>query len=220
MQSFRLPARRRALGIALILALPLSAWGRDQRRGRPAQDAAQIRLASGAAVPQPRSSCSQPRRRLIFGALMPYDAHQFNERACSVASTTMILNGLRAQVELTTSDELITQGTLLKHVCFPEWARAVSPDGDSVTIEELGEYIRESLKHYGPNEYEVQAVRRRSERQGLARAGAANADRERKIGRRFRAGRFLLPAVHGRSRRRNRAHRAPLAAYDADLERR
>ena len=90
---------------------------------------------------------------------MPYYVHQFNERACSVASTTMILNGLRAQVELTTSDELITQGTLLKHVCFPEWARAVSPDGDSVTIEELGEYIRESLKHYGPNEYEVQAVR-------------------------------------------------------------
>ncbi len=94
-----------------------------------------------------------------FWALMPYYVHQFNERACSVASSTMVVNALRSQVELTTNDELVTQEKLLKRVCYPEWERAVSPHGDSVTIEELGDYVRESLKQFGPRTYDVQAVR-------------------------------------------------------------
>lgn len=94
-----------------------------------------------------------------FWALMPYYVHQFNERACSVASTTMIVNGMRAQVELTAADELVTQEKLIKQVCYPKWAEAISPGGDSVTIEELGDYVRESLARFGPAKYDVQAVR-------------------------------------------------------------
>jgi hypothetical protein len=94
-----------------------------------------------------------------FWALMPYYVHQINERACSVASATMVLNALRSQVELTTADELITQEKLLKQVCYPQWERDVSPEGESVTIEELGDYVRESLKLFGPRSYDVQAVR-------------------------------------------------------------
>ncbi len=132
-----------------------------------------------------------------FWALMPYYVHQINERACSVASTTMIVNGLRAQVELTTTDELITQSKLLQRVSYPKWARDVSPEGDSVTIEELGDYVRESLQLFGPNKYEVQAVRVDPTDKQLRATRAADARRERALGRRLRAGCILAGRLHG-----------------------
>ena len=53
----------------------------------------------------------------------------------------------------------ITQNKLLRQVANPKWAEAIGPDGDSVTIEELGEYVRESLARFCPGRYEVEAVR-------------------------------------------------------------
>jgi hypothetical protein len=94
-----------------------------------------------------------------FWALMPYYIHQFNERACSVASATMVVNALRAQVELATNDELVTQGMLLKRVAHPEWQQAVQGEGDGVTIEALGDYLEEAAARYCPARYEVEAVR-------------------------------------------------------------
>ena len=94
-----------------------------------------------------------------FWALMPYYVHQFNERACSVASVTMVVNGLRSQVELTAADELLTQNKLLKSVGYPKWARDVSPDGESVTIEEMADYLRKALDQFGTRQYDIEAVR-------------------------------------------------------------
>lgn len=153
-----------------------------------------------------------------FWALMPYYVHQFNERACSVASTTMIVNGMRAQVELTAADELVTQEKLLKQVCHPKWSQAVSPGGDSVTIEELGDYVRESLARFGPAKYDVQAVRvdphdkhlREQVRQMLIENERSDDD-------------FVLvvfwQSVFTDDPDGETGHIAPLAAYDAENER-
>jgi hypothetical protein len=95
-----------------------------------------------------------------FWALMPYYVHQFNERACSVASVAMLVNATRSKLDLSTRDELISQSTLLDHIGFPEWARDVTDDdGDGVTIEELGGYVRQSLAQYAPAGYSVETVR-------------------------------------------------------------
>jgi hypothetical protein len=153
-----------------------------------------------------------------FWALMPYYVHQINERACSVASTTMIVNGLRARVELTASDELVTQSKLLKEVSYPKWARDVSPEGDSVTIEELGDYIRESLDLFCPAKYDVEAVRidlkdktlRENVRRMLIENERSDDD-------------FVLvvfwQALFTDDPEGETGHIAPLAAYDAERER-
>jgi len=87
-----------------------------------------------------------------------------------------------------------------------------------VTIEELGEYIRESLKLYGPKEYEVQAVRVDPKDKGL----------------RERVRRMLIEneksdddlvlvvfwqALFTDDPEGETGHIAPLAAYDAQRER-
>ncbi len=152
-----------------------------------------------------------------FWALMPYYVHQFNERACSVASATMVVNALRAQVELTTADELITQGTLLKQISYPDWARAVGPDGESVTIEELGDYLRESLKRFGPAKYNVEAVRVDPTDKGLReRVRRMLVENERSDDD------FVLvvfwQALFTDDPEGETGHIAPLAAYDAERE--
>ncbi len=153
-----------------------------------------------------------------FWALMPYYVHQFNERACSVASATMVVNALRSQVELTTADELITQEKLLKQVCNPRWANDVGPNGESVTIEELGEYVQESMKLFGPRKYDVQAVRVDSQDKGLReRVRQMLIENERSDDD------FVMvvfwQAAFTEDPEGETGHIAPLAAYDAAHER-
>jgi hypothetical protein len=94
-----------------------------------------------------------------FWALMPYYVHQFSERACSVASTTMVVNAARAQSELMSDDELVSQKALLRRVSYPRWNNAIQEGGRGVTIEDLGHYLTQALELYCNDEYEVDAVR-------------------------------------------------------------
>lgn len=102
-----------------------------------------------------------------FWALMPYYVHQFNERACSVASTTMIVNAARAQVELNADDVLVTQRMMLKRVGYPRWMETIETGGDGVTIEDIGVYLKEALERFTEEDYEVEAVRVNPEDPGL-----------------------------------------------------
>lgn len=94
-----------------------------------------------------------------FWAMMPYYVSQFNERSCSVASATMVLNSIRATQELTADDELITQEQLLEKVNSSNWKKTVGPVGGGVSIEELGRYLRRAIDAYELGEYSVEAVR-------------------------------------------------------------
>lgn len=94
-----------------------------------------------------------------FWALMPYYVHQFSERACSVASTTMVINAARAQAELMSDEELVSQKAILRRVSYPKWNNAIQPGGRGVTIEDLGRYLTQALYLYCEDEYRVEAVR-------------------------------------------------------------
>jgi len=94
-----------------------------------------------------------------FWAMMPYYVSQFNERSCSVASATMVLNAIRATQELTTQDELITQESLLDVVASSNWKKSVGHVGGGVSIEELGRYLRVAIDAYDLGDYTVDAVR-------------------------------------------------------------
>ena len=94
-----------------------------------------------------------------FWAMMPYYVSQFNERSCSVASATMVLNSIRATQELTADDELITQEQLLDKIDASNWKKTVGPVGGGVSIEELGRYLRRAIDIYDLGDYTVDAVR-------------------------------------------------------------
>lgn len=102
-----------------------------------------------------------------FWALMPYYVHQYSERACSVASTTMVVNAARARSELMSDEELVSQKALLRRVGYPQWNNAIQPGGRGVTIEDLGRYLTEALELYCHDEYEVDAVRVSASDDGL-----------------------------------------------------
>lgn len=153
-----------------------------------------------------------------FWALMPYYVHQVNDRACSVASTSMVVNALRAQVELTTGDELITQRILLKNVSHPRWARAIEDGGEGVTIEDLGGYLREALERFTPDRFDVTAVRVDPDDAGLReRVRKMLIENERSDDD------FVVvifwQATFTDDPEGETGHVAPLAAYDEDNER-
>jgi len=119
-------------------------------------------------------------------------------------------------VELTTVDELITQGTLLREI--PKWAHDVGPDGDSVTIEEVGDYVREILTRFGPNHYDVEATRVDPKDPGLReRVRRMLVENERSDDD------FVMvvfwQAAFTDDPEGETGHIAPLAAYDAERER-
>ena len=78
----------------------------------------------------------------------PFDKPQFTSSACSIASVTMALNGLRGLPPLA-SQKVLTQQRVLKGVGIPRWARESAEGGDGVTFAELRSYTRKSLDHYG-----------------------------------------------------------------------
>ena len=84
-----------------------------------------------------------------FWALMPYYTAQQTGSACSIASVTMVMNGLRAGQSLTADDELISQNLLLAKVKDSAWTKAVGPKGEGASLDQLGKYISEALRAYG-----------------------------------------------------------------------
>jgi hypothetical protein len=153
-----------------------------------------------------------------FWAIMPYYVHQFSERACSVASATMVVNAARAQAELSAADELITQGMMMRRVAYPRWHDAIQEGGDGVTIEDLGGYLTEALRRFSPDEYEVDAVRVKPNDPGLR-------ERVRKMLIENEASDddfvlvFFWQATFTDDPEGKTGHVAPLAAYDEENDR-
>lgn len=83
-----------------------------------------------------------------YWAYSPFDKPQFTSSACSIASVTMALNGLRG-LPLLSSQRVLTQQRVLQDVGLPSWTQESAEGGDGVTFAELRRYTRASLNHYG-----------------------------------------------------------------------
>lgn len=159
-----------------------------------------------------------------FWAMMPYYVPQKNERSCSVASVSMVINAIRASSELTAADELVTQAKLLQKVAYPKWAKDVADEvgeeGGGVTLEELGDYVREALDIYAPSDtdYEIEVVRVDPESDDLReKIRALLVENEQS------ADDFMLAvfwqATYTDDPEGETGHVAPVAAFDADKDR-
>ncbi len=88
---------------------------------------------------------------------------QFNELACSVASVTMILNGItRAGRSLKAEDTNVTQAKLMERINAFNWKDRVTPGGVNgevgLTLDQLETVVREALRQYGVSNHEIDRV--------------------------------------------------------------
>lgn len=82
-----------------------------------------------------------------YWAFEPYNKPQFTGSACSVASVTMALNGLRGLPTKNTS-KIPTQSAVLKKVGNTSWTDRSAEGGTGVTFKQLRRYTRETLDAY------------------------------------------------------------------------
>ncbi|MBC7690174.1 MAG: hypothetical protein H7222_00245 [Methylotenera sp.] len=104
-----------------------------------------------------------------FWAMMPYYTAQQTHKSCSVASITMMLNGLRSQTDLKASDLLVSETLVAEKNAFLK--NAVGPRGAGVALEDLAKSLRELLKTWDPaHVYEVEIVHMTSDPKKAAEA--------------------------------------------------
>jgi hypothetical protein len=82
-----------------------------------------------------------------YWALSPYYVPQITGSACSLATVATLVNALRGLPPLST-DELVTQTTLLQAVGSDAWASETAANGDGVTFDEFKTYLSLSLKAF------------------------------------------------------------------------
>jgi hypothetical protein len=153
-----------------------------------------------------------------FWALMPYYVGQQDERSCSVASVTMVINAARAVagMKLTADDRLIEQATLLKKVGDEKWQSDVGTMGHGVTLDELGEFVGETFKAYGFPDAKVTVVHAADTSKKIAdELHRALIENERSA-HDFIIANFIQGAYTGDA---DVGHISPIAAYDAAKKR-
>jgi len=83
-----------------------------------------------------------------YWAYSPFDKPQFTSSACSIASVTMALNGLRG-LPPKASQKVLVQQRVLRDVGIQRWAQQSADGGDGVTFADLRADTRASLNRYG-----------------------------------------------------------------------
>jgi hypothetical protein len=145
--------------------------------------------------------------------LMPYYVSQQDDSSCSVATVTTIVNGARAGRKLGADDELATQAALVKKVKNSGWHKLVG--GYGVSLDQLGDIVREALIAYGVKVVSVETVHVDGSPASRAKAHEALLANEKSdhdfILLNFNQKIYTSDAEVG--------HIAPLGAYDAEHKR-
>jgi hypothetical protein len=150
-----------------------------------------------------------------YWALSPYYVGQRDEKSCSIASVTMVVNAARAGQKLTSEEELASQGAVLKKVKDEQWDKDLGTTGKGVTLDELGKFTEEALKAYGVKNVSVEVVHVEDNPAGreiLHKALMAN----EKSANDFIIVNFIQGVYTGDA---DVGHIAPVAAYDAEHKR-
>jgi len=148
-----------------------------------------------------------------FWALMPYYVHQQSGSACSIASATMVLNGIRAPENLTSSIDLFTQNSVLERTGNSKWTRAVGKMGGGATLDELRGYFSEALDKLNLRGWQVEALHADGTPEFAAKMHSLLVENE-KSDRSFIIVNYLQNVLTGDPEGAV-GHVAPIAAFDA-----
>ncbi len=147
-------ARTRIFAQALSLLIASACSTRSVAPTMPAQRAAAAAPALAGHIPKygpvavPLSRSNDYFRRALapdFWTLAPYYIAQHNDRACSLASLSMLVNAARSALPLGQSDSLVTQPLLESRVDSQLWSKALAPGGEGVTLAQLAALTSQSL---------------------------------------------------------------------------
>jgi hypothetical protein len=100
---------------------------------------------------------------LDYWNLAPFYVSQFNEFACSVASVTMVLNGVtRAGRTLKAEETNVTQDKLLDKVKAVNWKERLMPGGlnaeKGLSLDQLETVVKEAFRQYDVPHYAIERV--------------------------------------------------------------
>ncbi len=108
-------------------------------------------------------------KALIYWKISPYYISQQNDRACSLATATMIVNAARSSQILTANQLLATQNGLLSAVQDENWTKDVGINGTGETLDRLKSLLFKALEAYGLSDFTVEAIHlKNSEEESLA----------------------------------------------------
>lgn len=94
-----------------------------------------------------------------FWALTPYYEGMREGHSASAASVAMMLNSLRQNTRYSSSDELVTEESLLKKVTAENWAeqiRGEKPKG--ISLNQLGVIVTASLASFGLTQHVAEVI--------------------------------------------------------------
>ncbi len=152
-----------------------------------------------------------------YWALSPYYVPQQDDRSCSLASVSMVVNALRSgrleRPALGSEDELATQKNIFKRVNSEIWNKGLGGGGRGVTLDQLGTLIKDSLKAYGLVVTQLEVIHVDDSMAPGIRALVHKAlETNEKSSKDFILANFDQWAFTGDS---HAGHIAPIAAYDA-----
>jgi hypothetical protein len=151
-----------------------------------------------------------------FWAFAPYYVGQIGDSACSAASLAMLVNAARHGRALDSETPLVSQALLRERVANASWERGLAPDGEGVTLDQLGVLAEQSLRAFGlePRRVQVTHVPDTSA-EALARWRAVLRENERSASDwlfvNFLASSYVGVGEYG--------HIAPVGAYDESSRR-
>ncbi|CAF1254203.1 unnamed protein product [Didymodactylos carnosus] len=149
---------------------------------------------------------------LDYWAISPYYIGQQDDRSCSLASVTMIVNAARVEKALLFSEKLPTQQSVMKRVNSEIWNSGLAPGGEGVTLDQIKSLIEKSFKTHSIKYISVEIIHTvdlsEETKQKFRRILVENEKSSRNfLIANFNGGKVFSGDDYG--------HFAPIAAYDA-----
>ncbi|HEY4163915.1 MAG TPA: phytochelatin synthase family protein [Dongiaceae bacterium] len=153
-----------------------------------------------------------------YWALSPYLIHQHTDSSCSLATATMLLNGMRAIDGTGRMGRFFSERGLIDAIDDPHWLKEITPlEGNGISFLDLAEKLRRILPLY---DFTHWAVDSRAVRGVSAEAIAdfrAELTAMERDGDRLLAANYHLATTYGDQW--DIGHFSPVGAYDAATDR-
>jgi len=153
-----------------------------------------------------------------YWALSPFLIHQHTDASCSLATATMLLNGMRAIEGQGRIGEFVSERNLLERMADDQWAREITPpEGNGLSLVELQEKMTRALALYGLGRWRAEHRIVNAADAGTAAAFRAELTAMERDGDRLMAGNYHLATTYGDDW--DVGHFSPFGAYDSAKDR-
>jgi hypothetical protein len=153
-----------------------------------------------------------------YWALAPYLVHQHTDASCSLATATMLLNGVRALDGTSRMGQFVSDRGLLERMDDPHWAKEITPpDGNGVSLVELSAELARALPLFDIPGWSVTHHIVAGMDDASADAFRAELRAMERDGDRLIAGNYHLATTYGDDW--DIGHFSPIGAYDAGRDR-